>query len=181
MHLFLFFHGPIERHIKFNSQSPQHSILRIIEPELSSDSSHCHETFWALFTAKYLFSITADLCQLLWCQWAAPHLWCVGPTRVARGQREVREWKPFNVHLSFPNIYRCGILWWGFFFRLEEACLLIGLKGPGTITAMMRHCHAYGSSRPPGWQNPVKATQVKAVADIRAAKAHSLLFKMKPT
>lgn len=106
--LFLLSHGPIERHIKFNSQSSQYNILRITESEFASDSSHCHANFWPLFTPEHVFTTTANLWQLLSCQWATPCLWCMGPTPVARGQREVRESRPLNVQLSFPNIYRCG-------------------------------------------------------------------------
>lgn len=49
MHVFLFFHGPIKRHIKFNSPSSHRGSLRIMESELGSDPLHCHVTFWARF------------------------------------------------------------------------------------------------------------------------------------
>lgn len=113
MHLSLFSHGPIKRHIKFNSPSSHRDSLRITESEHGSDPLHCHVTFWAWFTHPWTRfppeQIRESYCRV----WAAPQLWCVRPTWVAGGQRDKRETKALNVHLSFSDIYRCGILWWG--------------------------------------------------------------------
>lgn len=111
VYLFLFSHGPTKKHIKFNSPSSQGNVLRIIKSELAFDSLYCHVSFWALFAPEHVFPTTADPWELLSCLWAAPSLGSVGPTWVAGGQREVRESKALNVHLSFPNIYGCAILW----------------------------------------------------------------------
>lgn len=102
---------PIEKYIQFNSQNSQSVVWRISESELASDASLCHVTYWALPMPEHTFYTTANLWWLLPCQRAAPHLWFVGPTRVTSGQRKVRESKPLKVHVSFPDIYRCGILW----------------------------------------------------------------------